>query len=146
MSAEKPRKGTTLKPASKTKEGMPQGNETAPEIPSYVSEDVYRFWKENGGRIIIYGLLLILAIFGTQSWKYFSVNREKSLREQFEQLTTSEEKESFANKHKSHGLAGYAYLQLAKESLKAEDYEAALKYYTEAETSLKESPFEEVGS
>ena len=141
MSAEKPQKGKTLKPASKAKDNLPQGNETAADIPAYVSEDIYRFWKENGTRILVYSALLVIAILGSQSWKYFSGTHEKNLRETFAQLNTSEEKEAFANEHKKHSLAGYAYLQLAKESLEANEFEAALNYYTNAEISLKDSEF-----
>ena len=141
MSADKPQKGKTLNPTSKTKDSKSQGTETAADIPAYVSEDIYRFWKENGARILIYSALLVIAILGTQSWKYFSGAHEKSLREEFAQLSTSEEKEAFANDHKKHGLGGYAYMQLAKESLEAHEYEAALDCYANAEISLKDSEF-----
>lgn len=136
MSEKNPLNERKLKTNSEESGGMPQGVESTPEIPAYVSEDIYRFWKENGSRILIYSGIFVLAIIGTQSWKYLSVSRESNLREEFAQLSTSEEKEAFANAHKSHSLAGYAYLQLAKETFEEKNFEKSFDFYSLAEASL----------
>lgn len=136
MSENNPLNERKLKTDSEASGGMPQGVESTPEIPAYVSEDIYRFWKNNGSRILIYSGIFLLAIIGTQSWKYLSVSSENNLKEEFAQLSSSEEMEAFANTHKSHSLAGYAYLQLAKEGFEAEDFEKAFDCYRLAEASL----------
>lgn len=142
MSADTPRDNNKINTVSEASSGMPQGTENAPEVPDYVSEDIYRFWKNNGSRILIYSGALLVAVLGTQIWGNFSASREGKLREQYAGLATVEEKEAFAESHQSHGLAGYTYLNSAKTSYEASEYAKALEYYEKAEKSLSNTEIE----
>ena len=118
---------------------LPEGVEATSDIPDGVSEDVYRFWKENGKQILTYCGIFLILFLGVQGWKQYSASREISIREDFAQLDTIESIVEFANKHKSHSIASFAYLQAAKDAYENEDYVKAAEYYSKAAKGLDES-------
>ena len=124
-----------------TDNGLPQGTEAPVEIPPNVSEDVYRFWKENGSRIVIYSAVLLIAVLAWQIIGGSLKNRDSKLQAEYASLETTEEKLEFASSHASHGLAGYTYLTVAKDHYEAGEYEKALEAYENANESLEDTEF-----
>jgi predicted negative regulator of RcsB-dependent stress response len=121
-----------------TKDGvsLPEGQERTAEVPGYVTEELYRFWTSHGSRLVFYGVALLAVVLGTQLWIHSSSSREGSLRETFSTLATNEERVAFAEKHASHPLAAYAWLQAGKEAHEAGDVETALAYFERASKPL----------
>ena len=138
MSADKSKDNKTVH-SKATGIELPKGEETVSDIPDGVSEDVYRFWKENGTRILIYCAVALVAFFGVQGWKQYNVSHEKALREKFAALDTTEAKLEFAKAHHNHGLAAFAYLQAGKESYEGGSYDEAASYYQKAASALEGS-------
>jgi len=121
---------------------LPQGADTSSDIPAGVSEDVYRFWKENGSRIITYSVVALVAFLGVQAWKQYAVSHEVAIREAYAALETTEAKLQFAQSHKGHALAGYAFLTAAKETYEKGDYLKAAQYYATAAKALENPQLE----
>jgi tetratricopeptide (TPR) repeat protein len=124
-------------PKSNTVQNAQPAGAPEMDIPDHVSEDVYRFWKNHGSRIILYVVVILAAFLGTQVWKAVSSGRDDSIKNAYAQLETMEEKLAFANKHSSHGIAGYAYMEAAAEAVAEESFEQAIEYYDGAAKALK---------
>jgi len=123
---------------------LPKGVETTSDIPDGVSEDVYRFWKENGQRIIVYCVVALLAYLGVQGWKEFTASHEASIRKEFAGLESTEAKLKFAESHKNHALAAYAYLDAGKEAYESKDFVKAAEDYRKATEVLAKSQLQAV--
>jgi hypothetical protein len=112
------------------------------EVPDFVSEDVYRFWKKYGGRIILYASVILLAFLGTQTWNFFQANRENKLAEEFKGLQSEAERLEFANRHNRKGIAGYVFLEAAGNAMQEKRYDDALVHYEDSLRSLRGMPLE----
>jgi predicted negative regulator of RcsB-dependent stress response len=111
---------------------LPKGQETVSDIPDGVFEDVYRFWKQYGSTILIYGTLALVVFLGSQGWKHYSEGREVSLRAEYAQLETLEARLEFATRHPKHALAVFSHLKAGKEAYEAGDFDKALVHYQQA--------------
>ncbi|MDR0728121.1 MAG: hypothetical protein LBF21_00690, partial [Puniceicoccales bacterium] len=80
------------------------------------------------------GLLLALAL-----WLRDIYGRRTERR--FAALRTSEDRLSFAEKHRSHPLAGLCFLEVADRAYQAKDYASAARHYGRARSALKGSIF-----
>lgn len=138
MSAEKSRDKKAVQSKAQGID-LPKGEEAVSDIPDGVSEDVYRFWKENGTRIIVYCSVALIAFFSIQGFKQYRVSHEESLRKDFAALDSTESKLEFARKHKKHGLAAFAYLQAGKDSFENGSFDQAAEYYKNAAAALEGS-------
>jgi predicted negative regulator of RcsB-dependent stress response len=142
MSSDLPKSDPKSKPeASNQPAGVPEL-----DVPDYVSEDVYRFWKNNGSRILLYIAVILVAFIGTQVWKTVRMGREDSLKDAYSQLSSQEDKLAFAQKHAGHGIAGYVYMDAAADAVSAEKYGEAASFYEKAEKALRGSTLEGVAA
>jgi hypothetical protein len=101
------------------------------------------FWKRNGG--IVFGLIALVAVVITahQGYGLWTKTSEARLEGAFAGLGTTEAKLSFADEHRSHPLAGLAFLEVADaayargEFLQAGNhYDAAIAPLTKAGSPL----------
>jgi len=99
---------------------------------------IQAFWNGNRGFILIVCALVILAIVGREGWQYFSAMREKTLREEYAQISDKPDRLAlFADANAGHPLAGVAYLQIADQKFENGDFKDASSAYTKAAGALK---------
>jgi predicted negative regulator of RcsB-dependent stress response len=125
--------------ADQTTVELPQGEVRESEVPVNVSEDIYRFWHRHGNKLVVYSVVLLAAVLGTQLWTFFSERHEAKLRGEFAGLVSIEEKLAFAQAHPKHGLAGYARIQAGQEAYSKGDHALALDHFRNAEVALSKS-------
>lgn len=118
---------------------LPQGASTASDVPEGVFEDVYRFWKDHGARLLTYLVVVLVAFLAVQGWKQYSRSREASLKDQFSKLETIDAKVDFAHAHKGHALASFAYLQAGKDAYETGDFTEAAELYANAAEGLEDT-------
>jgi predicted negative regulator of RcsB-dependent stress response len=117
---------------------LPKGQEAVADIPDGVFEDVYRFWKQYGSTILIYGVVALVVFLGAQGWKQYSSGREVALRNQYGELETLEAKLEFARNNPNHPLSGFTYLQAGKAAYEAKEFDKAAGYYLQAGKVIKD--------
>jgi hypothetical protein len=99
---------------------------------------VHAFWNKNRGFILLLCGIILLGIIGREGWQYFSAMREKSLQQDYAQISDKPDRlVAFAEANSGHPLAGVAYLQIADRKFESTDYKEAGTLYTKAAGSLK---------
>ncbi len=101
---------------------------------------MYLFWHKYSSVIIglivavFAGLILYFAVL------FLAERREASIRNQYSEAETPEQKVAFAREHTGHRLAGTAALEVADRRFNEEEYEEAAELYALARESLGGHP------
>ena len=124
MSSENPQP----KKASNT---LPAATEPT-DVPPFVAEEVYDFWKKYGRSLGLAAALGLAAVAGIEGTKLLMNSNEKNVQTSFLAAADSTALEAFATDNSKHALATVAWMKLGNESMEQKDYTSALARFTEA--------------
>lgn len=107
-----------------------------------LENEVIMFWENNKGRVIAGVAFVFAAFLGYQGIKYLQASSEESLKEGYQQATTSEAKAAWAEKEEGKALSGFAFKELGDEAYSNGDLAKAETFYRKAVASAS-APIDE---
>ncbi|MBN2233823.1 MAG: tetratricopeptide repeat protein [Opitutales bacterium] len=102
------------------------------DIPPFVAEEVYDFWKKYGRSLGLAAVLGLTAVAGIEGTKLAIKAKEQKIQDSYLAVADSAGLQAFAKDHSSHELATIAWMKLGNESMEQKDYAAALERYAAA--------------
>lgn len=104
-------------------------------------EKLQVFWGKNGKSVVILCLVVLLAIVGRGAMALLAAQREAGIAAAYAAAGTNDQLKTFAAANAGHALAGAAHLRLADEAYAAGKFAEAQTEYSQAASSLVDSPF-----
>lgn len=105
-----------------------------------LEDRAWLYWQNNKGTIIAAIVIAILGVVGVNTWKLMQENQTAALQEEYSQsLGDAEKLQSFGAANSDTTLGGIALLKTADDKYAAGDYQAAIGFYQQSLTPLKDT-------